>query len=90
MTVSANDWVKPLLKNATEVAVLCNQGKTVKAGMELVYLLDLLISHYADLNESQQTNIKEMIINLQQCQNNHDFYAIADYLQFELPYILAH
>ena len=53
-------------------------------------MLDQLITHYADLNPAQQTNIKEMIIGLHQCQNDHDFYSIADYLQFELPYILTH
>ena len=90
MTDESSNWIEEILKRAKEVAVMLNQGKTIKGGMELVSMLDQLIAHYADLNPAQQTNIKEMIIGLHQCQNDHDFYSISDYLQFELPYILTH
>lgn len=86
----SNDWIESFLARAVEISILCNQGQTVKAGLELVALLDVLISHYGDLNTNQQLEIKDLIMALQLCQNNKDFYSIADYLQFELPYILQH
>ena len=47
MTDESSNWIEEILKRAKEVAVMLNQGKTIKGGMELVSMLDQLIAHYA-------------------------------------------
>lgn len=73
---------------ANQTASKLRLGKNVEASLELVDLLDDVVSQLIGSAPELQQQIKYVISQILQCQERQDWLGLADYLQYELVHLL--
>lgn len=79
-----------IIKSAENLAKLYNIGEYVAANISLVSLMTSITDVFNLLTITQKEQFSGLLPLIYDCQKRKDYLAIADFLRFELPYILNH
>lgn len=82
------DKINEIIEQASYVAKLYNQGQVVAANIKIIKIIEDLIDLFSVVNIESQNLIKSLIANISDCQSAKDYFGIADYLSYELNYVL--
>ncbi len=79
-----------VIQNAATISDLYNRGEFLRANLDLSDLLTVITKMFNILTVDQQYQFRNFVSQIFECQKRKDYLGIADYLRFELPYILTH
>lgn len=77
-----------IFQKADVVASLFTKGDYATAQCELVVLLDSIVLYFSVFSEEQKIQFSYFIKQVTDAIERRDYYAVADFLKFELPYII--
>lgn len=81
--------VTMLINEANAIALKLRLGKNVEAGLDIVSLLEKVVKISATTSHELQQQVKFIITQILHCQESQDWLGLADYLQYELVYLLG-
>ena len=84
----ANRKETRIIQDAEEIADLFTKGDYVTAQCKLVDYFDVVMIQFSHFSEKQKIEFSYLIKEITESLERRDYYAVADFLQFELPYIL--
>lgn len=73
---------------ALALALEFRLGKNTGAALEMVQMVELLITQYSKSDQTQLQQLGVILGQLLQCQERRDWLALADYLEYELQDLL--
>ncbi len=79
-----------LIKDAARISELYNTGAYLEGNIDLPDLLTKICDQFKLLTDHQQKLFTGLMSSICECQNKRDYLSLADFLRFELPYILTH
>ena len=74
-----------LQARAERIGRLFRQCHDVEAALELVALIEALLSHAAMFTPAEQVELTQLIKAMLMCQEHQDWAGLADYLLWEWP-----